>query len=280
MFWFLILIPLATVSAAFLLYRQVGKRDFFKLDIVQFMYAFVFSPLAFIWMKSLLLAIVRNEVGFILSPNQVFIIDTTFSVIFLYIFAFIAIHSLTKTYEVKLQRDPLFNILAHSEQFHLWISHTVIYLLTGLIFLLLGFVNLWLPVSLETSRFEFFSMVSVGVVLGFVLFSAIWLSNFTAYKFLRLIKLVYGIYFSLLCVAYFVASPNFSGSYVLYWFVTSTFFGLLIASQVVKRSERSRKFIRRFHHKHRQGWSEQNFLLLNVLKDTVSSVSKPKKPLQ
>lgn len=262
MFWILILIPAATLLTTFLLYKQVGKRDFLKLDIVQFLYAFVFSPLVFVWLKSFLLYMAKNELDLRLSQNQLFLLDTGFSLIFLYFYAFVVIHSLTKTYEVKLQRDPLFDILAHAEEFHLWISHTSMYFLSGLLLTLLGLTNLWVPLSLELSPLSMYGVMTLGLAMGWIGFSAIWLSNFTAGKFLRIIKLFFGIDLTALILGYFWFSPTFSGTFALYWFMLMIFSGVIMASQVVKRSAKSRQFIGRFHHKHGAGWSENNFLLL------------------
>lgn len=262
MFWVLIVIPAATMLTTFLLYKQVGKRDFMKLDIVQFLYAFVFSPLVFVWLKSLLLYMVRNETELQLDQSQLFLLDTTFSLIFLYLYAFIVIHSLTKTYEVKLQRDPLFDILEHAEDFHLWISHTSVYFLSGVLIALLGLTNLFIPVSLELDFLGMFGVVLIALGIGWLGFSAIWLSNFTEGRFLRLIKLFFGIDLTVLILAYFWHGPSFTGSYAVYWFSTMIFAGVISASQIVKRSARSRKMLQKFHHKHAEGWAENNFLLI------------------
>lgn len=262
MFWILILIPFATVVTAFLLYRQVGKRDFFKLDIVQFVYAFVLSPLSFVWLKSFLLYFAKNETTHVLSQNQLFLLDTAFSVIFLYLYAFVVMHSLTKTFEVKLQRDPLFDILEHSEQLHLRISHTSMYMLIGLIFTLLAITNMFFPIQSNLTQIGMYTLFGIGVAAGFVAYAGIWLSNFTKGNFLRIIKLIYGVYFMVLIVAYFVFDLRFSGDYGLYWFVFSMLSGMVLASQLFQRSERSRKLVNRFHHKHKEGWSEDNFLTI------------------
>lgn len=262
MLWILVTIPVVTPLVGLLLYRQVGKKEFLKLDIVQFVYAFVLGPIAFVWMKSMLYFLSRNEIGATLTPNQLFFIDTAFSVIFLYFSAFVAIHSLTKTFEVKLQKDPLFDILAHSEKFHLWISHTSIYTLGGLIFMLLGLTNLALPLAIELTRTAFFIILTAALVLGFILYAGIWLSNFTANKFLRLVQLIFGFYFIIQIFAYFFASPSFSGEYIVYWFIVMIFASMVFSFQVISRSQKSRNWINKLHHKHRDGWSENNFLLI------------------
>jgi hypothetical protein len=269
MFWILILVPVVSTLAALLLYRQVGKRDFLKLDLVQFAYAFVFSPIAFIWMKSLLLYLAKNDTDLRLTQNQLFLVDTAFSLIFLYFFAFVVIHSLTKTFEVKLQRDPLFDILEHSEQFHLWISHTSMYLLSGAILTLLSLTNLFLPLNLELRRPEFYLLLLLGFILGVITYAGIWLSNFTARKFLRLVKLIFGSLFVVQVLAYFWIGPSFSGAYGLYWFIVMLFAAVVMSSQAIQRSTRGKNLLSRLNHKHEDGWSDQNFLLItDKLRDT------------
>jgi hypothetical protein len=260
--WILIAIPVITPLIGLLLYRQVGKKEFLKLDIVQFVYAFILGPIAFVWMKSMLFFLSRNDLGTSLSLNQLFFIDTAFSVIFLYLSAFIAIHSLTKTFEVKLQKDPLFDILEHSEKFHLWISHTSIYTLGGLIFMLLGLINLFLPLAIELTRTAFFLILLAALILGFILYAGIWLSNFTASKFLRLVQLIYGFFFVIQIFAYFFVSPSFSGEYIVFWFIIMIFASMVFSFQVISRSQKSKTWINKLHHKHHEGWSEKNFLLI------------------
>lgn len=240
----------------------MGKKEFLQLDIVQFVYAFILGPIVFVWMKSMLYFLSRNELGSALSPSQLFFIDTAFSVIYLYMFAFLAIHSLTKTFEVNLQKDPLFDILAHSEKFHLWISHTSIYVLSGLIFMLLGLTNLFLPLAIELSRTAFFLILLLALFLGFLAYATIWLSNFTASKFLRLVQIIFGIYLIIQIFGYFIFSPGFSGEYIVYWFIVMVFASMVFSFRVISRSQKSRTWINKLHHKHHDGWSEKNFLLI------------------
>lgn len=137
--------------------------------------------------------------------------------------------------------------------------------------MLLGLTNLFAPLALEIHRIGMFFLLVIGFFSGTIGFSAVWLSNFTASKFLRLIKLCLGFYFMVLILAYFIFAPSLSGAYGLYWFVSMIFAGVFLASQIIKRSARSRRFINRFHHKHREGWSEHNFMLIL---DTLRTPSK------
>ncbi len=262
MFFALILIPIFTALAGFLLYQQVGKREFLKLDAVQFIYAFVLSPLTFIWLKSFLLYFAKNEVNPNLSQTELFAIDTTFSVGFLFFYAFVVIHSLTKSFEMKRHRDPLYDVLADSESFHLWISHTFMYSLLMILVTLLALTNLFLPLNLVLDKPVFYVILTLGGLVGFVGFAAVYLSNFTEYKFMKLMKLIFATLFSILVLANFILDPKFGASFVVYWTVFSAFGSLVFSSFILEKSQRSRHFMDRFSHKHDQGWTKGNFLTL------------------
>jgi hypothetical protein len=262
MFYALVLIPAFTTAAAFLLYKQVGKREFLKLDAVQFIYAFVLSPLSFIWLKSFLLFFAKNEVNPNLSQTEIFAIDTAFSVGFLFFYAFVVIHSLTKSFEMKRHRDPLYDILADSESFHLWISHSFLYSLLLLLVTLLGLTNVFIPLDLTLTKPIFYGVLALGSLGGFLAFAAVYLSNFTEYKFMKLMKLIFAALFSLHVLAYFFFDPKFGASFVVYWASFSIFGSLVFASFILEKSQRSRRFIDRFHHKHSQGWTAGNFLTM------------------
>ncbi len=258
----LIIVPLATAVITFLLYRHVGKREFLRLDIVQFLYAFVFIPIMFLWMKTFLLYFARNEIGAPVNDTQLFVIDSAFSVIFLYISAFVAIHSLTKTFEIKVRRDPLYDIIEHAEKFHLWISHTFMYYLIMMLFVLLALTNILFPIDVEMDKKMFFVLLGLGWFAGLLGYASVMLSNFTKNAFMRLMKIGFGLGFTILVIAYFLFNPRFSPEYLVYWFVTNIFLTLVASSFLIERSESMTRFLNRFHHKHKDGWQAGNFLLL------------------
>lgn len=101
---FLFVIPLLTLVSGVLLYGQHGKKEFLKLDFVQFMYSFVIAPVMFVWLKSFLFFILRNELNFRLSISEIFIVDTIYSTLVMFIFAFVVIHSLTKSFNLKREK--------------------------------------------------------------------------------------------------------------------------------------------------------------------------------
>lgn len=256
----LVFLPVLASLAAFFLYKHAGKREILKLDLVQFIYAFVLSPLAFIWMKSFVLFFAKNEVNPNLTQNELFIIDTGFSVLFLFFYAFVVIHSLTKSFELKRYQDPLYDILTHVESFHLWISHTFMYTITLILIALLSTTNVFVPLLIDISKWSFYGLLLLGSFCGLLAFSAIWLSNFTENKFLKLMKLIFALLFSLHVVLYYLFDPKFNASYFVYWFVFALFGSTVFASYFIEKSRRSRRFIERFHHK--KGWEMGNFLTL------------------
>lgn len=259
MLYALILIPVLTALASFLLYKQVGKREFLKLDAVQFIYAFILSPLAFIWMKSFLLFFAQNEINPNLSQNELFAIDTVFSVGFLFFYAFVVIHSLTKSFEIRQYQDPLYDILTHVESFHLWISHTFMYTLGFFLLTVLSVVNVFAPVAVELAKPAFYAILAVGFLSGLLGFAAIYLSAFKE-KFLKLMKLVFAVFFVVHVLVYFFFDPKFRPEFVAYWSVFAIFSALVFASFFIERSRRGMRFIERFHHK--EGWAKGNFLTL------------------
>ena len=120
----LLLVPLLTGIFGMLIYRfQDGKKQLFKLDLVQFIYLFVMSPALFVWLKTFLFYLLRNELDLSLTINDVFVIDTVYSIGGFYLFGAISMHTLTKTFWLRRHHDPEFDIYHLSEYFHLWWTH-------------------------------------------------------------------------------------------------------------------------------------------------------------
>lgn len=251
----LLLIPVLALASSLFIYQLNGKRELLKLDLVQFFYAFVLSPVLFIWLKSLLYVLVRSELNLRLSPAQNFMIDTAFSTIFLYIFAFVVMHSLTKSFALKRSRDPLYDIFHHSEHFHLWITHLVMHV-GGLIVLnLIALINIFFPIDFPVTQRVFHSFVASGILVGILIFLGMWLSDPKQQKanYMRVVKLVAGVLFLSNVVGYFAIELPFSPAFSLYWwnsFVLATFVSL---SLFAYKSERAQNLFERvaswFKHK-------------------------------
>lgn len=242
-----------------LIYRYNGKKQIFYLDLVQFLYLAVFAPVMFVWVKSLLYLILRSEMPGRLTMNQLFVIDTAFSVVAFFIFSSVAIHSMTKTFWFKRREDPHFDLYHISEYFHLWWSHIVGFVGGMLILTILAMSNLLIPFIGDFWRWQFWAIVTSGVFFGLLGFYAIWNSDPLQGNFMRIMKLAAGIFFLCHVVLYFIFNPNFSAIYGVYWFSAAAFFTFAACSASLERSPRARRIRDWFTH---VGWGE-NISLFN-----------------
>ncbi|PIR61877.1 MAG: hypothetical protein COY81_01125 [Candidatus Pacebacteria bacterium CG_4_10_14_0_8_um_filter_43_12] len=240
----LYLIPVFSIVSAIVVYRLNGKREFLKLDLVQFFYAFILSPVLFIWLKTFLYFLLRVEVTVSLSSGQLFLFDTIFSTLFLYIFAFVVIHSLTKSFNLKRTVDPLYNLFEDSEFFHLWLTHLMMYLGGMVLTSVLALLNIWFPLEISLTTTGFYFLFGSGFLCGFVVFLLAWLSDPKQEEanFMRLMKLAFGFFFLIHVVLYFVFNPPFSAAYGLYWWSLNIFTALVICSLFSYKSERATSF--------------------------------------
>lgn len=219
----------------FLVYRFQGRRQILKFDIVQFLYAFIFAPLLFIWVKTFLYVVIRDQIGLTLSPGQVFALDTIMSVFFLYLYGFVVLHSLTKTFRLQNDKDPLYDIFWHSEYYHLWITHIIMSVGGMAVICLLGVVNLFVPLQIYSSVMSLLLMLVAGVMSGFLVYMSILLADPKQERragYMRLMKLAFGGFFSINLLLYLIFSPSFSMSYGLFWwnflvFAVATLLGFL-----------------------------------------------------
>lgn len=255
----LYLVPTFAIISAVLMYRLNGKKEFLKIDLVQFFYAFVLTPMLFVWLKTFLYFLLRVEVNIQLSTIQLFLLDTAFSLFFMYVFAFVVIHSLTKTFFLKRVRDPLYDVFAHSEFFHLWLTHLIMYIGGMVLISGLSIFNLWFPLEFDMSQINFYLINVFGLIAGFGVFMIIWLSDpkQDSANFMRLMKLSFGFFFLIHVVVYFVINPPFSAAYGLYWGSLNIFTALVLCSLFAYRSERAQSFFEKVsdylkHH----GWGK------------------------
>jgi hypothetical protein len=248
---FLILIPfITTFLGIFVLYKfQDRKIEIFRLDLSQFVYLFLLAPTLFVWLKSFLFFIMRSELDFSLSITEIFIVDTVFTIIAFVIFSAVAIHSLTKTFRLKRDHDPEFDIFHLSEYFHLWWTHIVIW--AGAMFLttFVSIVNVFLPLRIiESSRFEFYSVLVLGFVFGLIGFFAVWMSDARQANFMRLFKIIFALFFVIHVMIYFVFDPAFNMSHGPYWFIFFGFLSAVIAGATFDKYEKPQRFRDRFLH--------------------------------
>ena len=243
----LYLIPLFAVVSGVLLYRHNGKREILKLDLVQFFYAFVIAPLFFIWIKTLVYILLKTQLGGQISQTHAFVVDTAFSLLALYIFAFVVIHSLTASFQRKMLQDPLYDIFAHSEFFHLWLSHIVMFAGAQLIVTIVAGLNLFYPLQFAVSTQSFYALCAAGVITGVFGFLGVLLSDpkQDGANFMRLMKIIFGVFFILHVVAYFLLTPTFAGAAGVFWFSFFFFSTLVGCSLFVYRSERAQTLFER-----------------------------------
>ena len=239
---FLIIIPLLTMISALFMYRFTGRREIMKFDLVQFVYAFVISPVMFVWLKFFLFFLLKNELNLKLSINNLFVFDTILTLIFLYMYAFVVIHTLTKTFDLYRDRDPLYDVFEHTEFFHMWVSHFAIYLGAMSVLSFIGIVNLFVPAAVEAPKQVLYILMGAGGLTGIGGIISIWLYESPDPKFHKLMKLSFGLAFLVHALLYFLLDPRFSIEYSGYWYVFSIFFVATFLSLFAEKTEERRVF--------------------------------------
>jgi hypothetical protein len=215
-------------------WRFSGRKELMKMDLVQFLYAFVIAPAIFIWVKTALFFNLRHELG--VSINDAFWIDTALTMLALYIYSFVVIHSLTKSFQIKRTKDPLFDLFERSEYFHLWLSHLVVYSGALLTMLFLGMLNLFFPITLISSRPALYLGILIGILIGGIVYWAILVYRVEKQKsFDRIMKFQVYIYTFVILVAYLIADPKFRPSYTVFWSSVFFFVTTAISLQFLKR---------------------------------------------
>jgi hypothetical protein len=205
-------------------------------------------PIMFVWLKSLLFYLLKRELFVHVSVTEMFVIDTAFSVLFMFLSAFVVIHSLTKSFELKRFRDPLYDIMKDSEFFHLWVSHLVFNFGIAIVVSCVSITNIFIPMTNTIHMPFFWFLVGAGIVMGMALFVSIWLSNFSA-NFVRLMKLLYGLLFSLHAVLYLVLTPGFNNQYGIFWTVLMGLGAFVFCSLFFERFEKPMSWLERLHYK-------------------------------
>ena len=250
----LFLVPVIASIFAILIYRfQDGKRQIFSLDLVQFVYLFIVSPTMFVWAKSLIFYMLKSEIDLKLNITELFVIDTLFTLLSFFIFIAVTIHSLTKTFKIKRYRDPKFDLYHLSEYFHLWWSHIVIWSGAMAMATFISMINLFIPLDFESSKSVFYSVFTLGLFLGIIAFLSVWMSDPEQGNFMRLMKILFGFFFLIHVVLYFLVDPSFSVNFGLYWVVSAMFFSAVVCSATFERYEKTNKFRKMMLH---VGWGD------------------------
>lgn len=248
------LIPLLAVVSAIFLYRHNGKREILRFDLVQFVYAFLIAPALFIWVKSFAFYLLRREFDLALSLSQLFILDTALSTFLLFVYGFVVIHSLTTSFKLKRISDPLYDIFLHSEYFHLWLSHLVIYGGVMVVVTLATLLNIMFPFTFTPNKPALVLSMVVGVIIGCFGYIGIWLGDPLQANFLRIMKLMIAFFLLIHLMVFFVLDPHFSVAYAAYWCDLMIFVASACMALFIDRSERATSFLDRF--KYSTGWGK------------------------
>ncbi|HCC84192.1 MAG TPA: hypothetical protein DEP87_00695 [Candidatus Pacebacteria bacterium] len=248
MSWFLVMIPVLMLIGSILMYRFIGRGEVFRFDIVQFFYAFILTPIAFVWSKVLLFLLLKNNLVQNLSDLNYLLIDNGFSVVFLYIFGFEMVHSLTKTVSLNVSRDPLYDVFGYLEYFHLWLTHLIIFGGGMLIMTILSLVNLFFPLELQLSQFLFYSFVGSGLISGGLIFVSLWLSDpkqEKGFQFMRIMKILIGLLFIIQVGGFFLKEPGLTANYLMFWWSALNFTSLVTCAFLSYRSVRVKSWLAR-----------------------------------
>lgn len=249
----LFVIPVLAILSALYLYQHTGKKEILKFDLVQFVYAFILAPIVYVWLKSFLFVFLAGALNLHLSVTDIFIADTVYTIIFLYVFAFIIIHSLTKSFSLKRSRDPFYDLFQTSEFFHMITSHVAFYVGGAVLFTILAVINVFIPLAIKNNMAGLYVGLVLGLLFGFVIFVALLLTDDDFERkyprFEMFIELLFAGLFILDVALYFYFRPEFSLGRVMYWFNFMALAGFIVSSLVIERSARTVKFLQRFHYK-------------------------------
>jgi hypothetical protein len=246
MSWFLVLLPIAMILGSLLAYRFNGRREIFRFDLVQFLYAFILTPLTFIWGKVLLFLLVKNGLNVGTSEMTYLLLDSMFSLVFLYVFGFELLHSLTKSVSLKVSHDPLYDIFNHLEYFHLWLTHLIVFGGGLLMLTILGIANVFFALDLRLAQSAFYTVLGSGLLTGGLIFVGIWLSDprqEEGFHFMRMMKILVGLLFTAHVVVYFMFEPKLQATQVLFWWSAFNFTTMVVCSFMSYRSRRAKNWL-------------------------------------
>lgn len=233
---FYLLIPLFTISSAILIYKHTGKKSIMNMDLVQFLYAFLISPILFVWSKTILHYLLKQEVTINLTDGVIFLIDTLFSVVFLFLSAFIVIHSLTKSFELKVKQDPLHDLFEHSEYFHLNLSHLAFYIGAFSLFSLVAFVNAFTIIEIPIISPLFYFLLFLAFIVGCMVAISILLTELGV-KFDKFMKLLIACFFFFHSLSFFIFDPAFSYQHIIFWVVSIAYLAMILVMLLVDKQK-------------------------------------------
>lgn len=221
-------------------YKFQGKRAIFSIDFIQFVYLFVLAPAIFIWWKSFIFFSLRDDLLQGMSVSQYFVLDTFLSVIYLYLFGVLAIHTITKVLWLAKHKDPLADIFKISEYFHLWWSHVILFVGAFVLITLISFMNLAFPINIDSSVISRLVMLIAGTLFGVLLYLGVWMADPKQQRrsFMKLMHMCYIICFLIHLFVYLWLTPVFHLQYSLFWInffaMFTTVFGIAFLPRSTK----------------------------------------------
>lgn len=244
----LFLIPVLMLLAVMFMYRFSGKKEFLQMDLVQFLYAFVIYPIGYIWIKNFIYLLLREEIGVRLTLGQLITIDTVFTVLFLYMYAFGIIHALTKTFSLNLNRDPFYDMFDDSKYFHEFLSHVGMYAGVVMVMTVLSLINGLFPFQVVNNKLYMDVLVGLGWFAGFLTYIGMFFSTdkgFQYSKYKRIMKLLFGSCFTLEVLFYFAFRPKFALQYGWFWFILLTLTSTIVSMFIFSPGRRFGKLLQR-----------------------------------
>src|SRR5690606_31295402 len=136
-----------------------------------------------------------------------FVIDTAISLLFFFLSSFVVIHSLTKSFNLKREQDPLYDLHELSEYFHLTLSHFVMFGGGLAVLLFVSLLNVIIPLPIEPNRTFLYSILLMGSLVGFCIYITVVNYRVATRKFRRIMKFFYGLGFSINVVSYLIFNP-------------------------------------------------------------------------
>ncbi len=233
---FLALLPIGILALGFFIFRFNGRKELLRMDLIQFIYAFVLAPMMLIWLKTIVFYSLDADIG-VYGQEDKFVIDTVLTTILFLIYAFLVIHSLTKSFQIRKAKDPLFDIFEHAEYFHFWLSHIVVYSGGLLVMLILGGLNIFSPLLLLSSKTNLYFGIILGVIFSILYYTALRLYKTKEQKkFDKVMKLQLYAYTFLMLGAYIMFRPKFTPQYSVFWCTSFFFFFTSVLSQLVDKN--------------------------------------------
>jgi hypothetical protein len=181
-----------------------------------------------------------------LGQRTSFAIDTLFTVLFLYLAIVKTVHGITKSFSLKVKKEPEFDIFQVSEYLHMWWSHLAMYILGFVILLFISVINLLYPFAeVDFTKNGFLIFLLIGQFLGLVIFFGVVNTKLKSGNFQSFMKILFALCSTVQALLYIFYRPAFSAVYLGYWFVSSTFLATVWCSLAFERN----KFLRQIHAK-------------------------------